>query len=67
MKKLILLMLLAVFVIPASAATRVKGYIKKDGTYVAPHFRSNDDRLKSNNWSTKGNSNPLTGKKGVKS
>lgn len=48
----------------AEAAARVRGYIKKSGTYVAPHYKSNRDSSKFNNWSTKGNSNPFTGKKG---
>jgi hypothetical protein len=43
----------------------VKGYTKKDGTYVAPHYRSAPDGNKSNNWSTKGNVNPYTGKAGT--
>ena len=48
----------------ADAATRVKGYIKKNGTYVAPYFKSQPDRIKINNYSTKGNINPFNGKKG---
>jgi hypothetical protein len=44
----------------------VKGYTKKDGTYVAPHRQTNPDSSKLNNWSTKGNINPDTGKKGTK-
>ena len=48
----------------AEAATRTRGYFKKSGTYVAPHYKSNRDSSKFNNWSTKGNSNPFTGKKG---
>lgn len=44
----------------------VKGYTKKDGTYVAPHYRSAPDGDTSNNWSTKGNVNPYTGQEGTK-
>jgi hypothetical protein len=47
-----------------SQSTNVKGYVKKDGTYVAPHKRSAPDKNFNNNWSTKGNSNPYTGKPG---
>jgi hypothetical protein len=43
----------------------VKGYYRKDGTYVAPHQRTNPDSSTSNNWSTKGNVNPYTGKEGT--
>ena len=49
------------------AAVRVRGYTRKDGTYVAPHYRSNPDGISSNNWSTKGNFNPYTGEEGTKS
>lgn len=48
------------------SSTHVKGYTKKNGTYVAPHHRTTPDKLKSNNWSTKGNVNPDTGKPGTK-
>jgi monoamine oxidase len=44
----------------------VKGYTKKDGSYVAPHHRTNPNGSKSDNWSKKGNVNPYTGKKGTK-
>lgn len=44
--------------------TYVQGYLKKDGTYVQGHFRSNPNDGTSDNWSTKGNVNPYTGKKG---
>jgi len=46
--------------------TSVRGYTKKDGTYVAPHQRTTPDNTKGNNWSTKGNVNPHTGKPGTK-
>ena len=45
----------------------VKGYTKKDGTYVAPHMQTNPNSTKTDNWSTKGNVNPYTGKPGTKS
>ena len=48
------------------AVTRVKGYIKKNGTFVTPHFRSKKNRKKWDNWSSKGNVNPFTGKKGTR-
>lgn len=44
------------------AQVRVKGYYRKDGTYVRPHVRSNPDRNPYNNWSYPGNVNPYTGK-----
>lgn len=45
----------------------VHGYVKKDGTYVKPYHRSNPNNSKYDNYSTKGNYNPYTGKKGTKS
>jgi hypothetical protein len=41
-----------------------RGYVTKKGTYVAPHVQSRSDHSKQNNYSTKGNVNPYTGKKG---
>jgi hypothetical protein len=38
----------------------VRGYTRKDGTYVRPHHRSAPDGNFSNNWSTRGNVNPYT-------
>ena len=44
----------------------VRGHVTKKGTYVAPHRATNRDKSKANNWSSKGNTNPYTGKKGTK-
>lgn len=44
----------------------VRGYTRKDGRYVQPHYRSAPDGNPYNNWSTKGNVNPYTGKPGTK-
>ncbi|WP_176454096.1 peptidoglycan-binding protein [Siphonobacter sp. BAB-5385] len=40
----------------------VKGYLRKDGTYVQPHQRSVPDGNPYNNYSYPGNVNPHTGK-----
>ena len=50
----------------ALAKTSVKGYTKKSGTYVAPHYRTTPNYKFNDNWSTKGNYNPYTGKSGTK-
>jgi len=63
---LISVFLLLAIGITAIAAVYVHGYTRKDGTYVAPHYRSDPDSSKLNNWSTKGNTNPYTGKEGTK-
>lgn len=47
-------------------STKVNGYFKKDGTYVPPHVRTTPNNSKVDNWSTKGNVNPYSGKKGTK-
>lgn len=44
----------------------VRGYTKKNGTYVAPHRKTSPDKAKSNNYDSKGNVNPNTGKEGTK-
>ncbi len=50
----------------SEAAVRVRGHLRKSGTYVYPHTRSHPDKSHLNNWSTKGNANPYTGKRGRK-
>src|SRR5882724_9600516 len=44
----------------------VRGYVRRDGTYVAPHYQSNPDGNINNNWSTKPNINPYTGEIGTR-
>lgn len=44
----------------------VRGYTKKDGTYVAPHRATNPNNTQRDNWSSKPNVNPNTGKPGQK-
>jgi hypothetical protein len=44
---------------------RVSGYVKKDGTYVAPTRRTNPDGKLPNNYSSKPNTNPYSGKAGT--
>lgn len=54
-------LLFSFFLNDLDAATRVRGYYRKDGTYVQPHYRSNPDGNPYNNWSYPGNVNPYTG------
>ncbi len=44
----------------------VSGHVTKNGTYVAPHHATNPNSTKTDNWSSKGNVNPYTGKEGTK-
>ena len=43
-----------------------KGYVKKDGSYVSPVYKTKSDNKMYNNYSTQGNVNPFTGKAGTK-
>ena len=48
----------------AYADNNVGGYVRKDGTYVAPHTRSASNNTNKDNYSTQGNRNPYTGSSG---
>ena len=45
-------------------SVKVRGYTKKNGKYVAPYHRTAPNKTKTDNYSTKGNVNPYTGKAG---
>ena len=45
----------------------VQGYTRSDGTYVPGYYATNPNSTKLDNYSTKGNINPWTGKPGTKS
>jgi hypothetical protein len=60
-------LLVALLVLGVAAhAKSTRGYVKKDGTYVQPHQKTAPNNTKNDNHSTKGNTNPYTGKKGTK-
>lgn len=67
MKKLLIFALCAAIAAPviAQSSHYVRGYTTKNGTYVAPHQQTNPDSSRLNNWSTRGNVNPYTGKAGT--
>ncbi len=44
----------------------VRGYTRRNGTVVAPYHATNRNGTKRDNFSTKGNVNPYTGKPGTK-
>ena len=50
----------------AQGSHMVRGHVRKDGTYVAPHMRTNPNSTRLDNWSTRGNVNPHTGEEGTK-
>lgn len=47
-------------------AVHVKATVTRNGTFVPAHTRTAPDHARGNNWSTKGNTNPTTGKDGTK-
>jgi len=70
MKKIIYLLVFLLIGISSFAQSKsssdvyVKGYTRSDGVYVKPHYRSAPNGTNRDNFSTKGNVNPYTGKKG---
>jgi len=75
MKKILVSLFIALFIFgvslvgPAQAKTSsVRGYIKPStGKYVTPYYKTTPNKTKLDNFSTKGNYNPYTGKKGTAS
>ncbi len=68
MKKFLacLLFLLFVFQLPVFAYQSVRSSVRKNGSIVQPHFRTSPNRSKLDNWSSQGNLNPFTGKRGYR-
>jgi len=64
--KIVILLITIIFSCPMFADVSVRGYYKHNGTYVQPYYRSNPNKNLYDNWSTKGNVNPHTGKEGNK-
>lgn len=65
MRKMLMLFVALAASAPLSAQVHVKGYVRSDGTYVAPYVRSSPDRSVLNNYSTVPNVNPYTGQRGT--
>jgi hypothetical protein len=73
MKKIIFLILLSLFAFnntieaqtKKSTDVYVKPYTRKDGVKVKGHYRTSPNYTNRDNFSTKGNINPYTGKKGT--
>ena len=66
MKKYLLLIAALTFSVNTFAAKSVRGYTKRDGTYVSPSHRTASNKTQKDNYSSKGNHNPYSGKKGTK-
>lgn len=63
MKTLIAILMLSLS-LGALADQSVRGYSRRDGTYVAPYMRSSPNSFKFDNYSSQGNNNPYTGQRG---
>lgn len=50
----------------SSSSHAVRGYTTRRGTHVAPHHQTHPDHTQRNNYSTRGNVNPWTGKAGTR-
>jgi hypothetical protein len=56
--------LLAILSFSVIADQSVRGYTRRDGTYVAPHYRSSPNQYRFDNYGAQGNTNPYTGERG---
>ena len=66
MKKLLITIAVVLSFSVSYADQYVNGHFRSNGTYVSPYYRSTPDSNPWNNYSTKGNINPYTGKQGTK-
>jgi hypothetical protein len=66
--KIICLIFLIAISTPSLAvgSHRVSGYTKSNGTHVQSHMKTNSNHTQRDNWSSKPNTNPYTGKRGTK-
>lgn len=66
MKKVLLLIAFLFAAANSYSQVYVSGYVKSNGTYVKPHYRTSANHTRNDNYSTKGNINPYTGSYGTK-
>lgn len=62
MKKAFIILLVIVFAVPGFVFAKdvhVRGYYRKDGTYVRPHIRSSPDQYRHNNYGPSTDSSQL--------
>ncbi len=63
--------LCAMLILPAlatgavSQTVNVRGHTTREGVYVPPHVRTAPNETKVDNWSSRPNTNPYTGKVGT--
>lgn len=66
MQKICLAAILALGFAPmAHAQSAYQGYTNQHGTYVQPHYQTPPNNTTADNWSTRGNTNPYTGRPGT--
>lgn len=65
MRRLFILLAVASVAAPVAAQVHVHGYMRSNGTYVAPYTRTAPDSSIYNNYSTRPNINPYTGREGT--
>ena len=63
---LVLVLGLAIAAPAVAEDVYVEGYVRSNGTYVEPYYRSSPNDTVLDNWSTKGNVNPYTGEPGTR-
>lgn len=49
----------------AQSSVNVRGHTTREGVYVPPHVRTAPNETKADNWSSRPNVNPYTGKAGT--
>ena len=64
MKKILLVLLIAIFTTSLAYAGYVRGYTRSDGTVVQGYYRSDANNTVRDNYSYEGNTNPHTGVEG---
>lgn len=64
MKKALLAICMALLATSVCADQYVHGYTKSDGTYVQGYHRSSPNQYRYDNYSSQGNTNPYTGRRG---
>lgn len=66
MKKILVLVLM-LSIVQTAYAGYTRGYYRSDGTYVNGYYRTRPNRTTIDNYSTRGNYNPYTGRRGTAS
>ena len=67
MKTIVSLAIALALLIPSVSFAQyqyVNPYVRSDGTFVQGHYRTQSNGNTWDNWSTRGNTNPFTGKPG---